>query len=384
MHVFYRKALTALLLALSFSGLAAYLCVSYSYLHESLLAAGNGPLGFTLGTRSDNSAQGRSTIRASVDPERLDVDYTLSESQDRHAAASLLFHDAKGALRLVDLSRYNTISFNARCSPANTLSLAIPTFDDKVSKRDNWLSYRTPYAYFSCGETSSRIELDLTRMAVPQWWFDLFHIDLWRQGYKLDAVPKIEFGNSFRSPSGTLSRFEIEAISLNGRDRRYLVLLGALMVLTWGAYAWWFLRGYGRAIANDVRNKVQRDMPLVAYQQLSIEPHRDKEKSTILRVVATRYADPEFDLDTLVQESGANRNKVNDILKAELGYTFSTYLNKLRLTEAARLLSENEGAAVGEIAYSVGYKNVTYFNRLFKEEYNCTPKAFREICKQPQ
>ena len=384
MHVFYRKALTALLLALSFSGIAAYICVNQSYLHESLLTAGKGPLGWTLGTRSDNSAQGRSTIRASADPTRLDVAYTLSEAQDRHAAASLLFHDTHGALRLVDLSRYNTISFNARCSPANTLSLAIPTFDEKVSKRDDWLSYRTPYAFFSCGETSSRIELDLTRMAVPQWWFDMFHIDLWRQGYKLDAVPKVEIGNSFRSPSNILSRFEIEAITLNGRDRRYLYLLAALLVLTWGGYAWWFLRAYGRAIADDVRNKVQRDMPLVAYQQLSIEPHRDKEKSTILRVVATRYADPEFDLDTLVQESGANRNKVNDILKAELGYTFSTYLNKLRLTEAARLLAENDSAAVGEIAYSVGYKNVTYFNRLFKEEYNCTPKAFREICKQPQ
>jgi AraC-like DNA-binding protein len=37
---------------------------------------------------------------------------------------------------------------------------------------------------------------------------------------------------------------------------------------------------------------------------------------------------------------------------------------------------------VAEIAYSVGYANVSYFNRLFKEEYGCTPKAFRTVALQ--
>ena len=72
-----------------------------------------------------------------------------------------------------------------------------------------------------------------------------------------------------------------------------------------------------------------------------------------------------------------NRNKINEVLKFELGLTFTSYLNKLRLTEAAKLLKENTGLAVAEIAYSVGYSNVSYFNRLFKEEYGCTPKTFR-------
>jgi AraC-like DNA-binding protein len=118
----------------------------------------------------------------------------------------------------------------------------------------------------------------------------------------------------------------------------------------------------------------------VAYQHLSLEPHRDKEKSAVLNLLATRYAEPDLDLDTVVSETGVNRNKVNDILKAELGYTFSSYLNKLRLTEASRLLLENANASIAEVAYSVGYKNVSYFNKLFKEEYKCTPKAFKDVC----
>ena len=38
-----------------------------------------------------------------------------------------------------------------------------------------------------------------------------------------------------------------------------------------------------------------------------------------------------------------------------------------------------EEANVAEIAYSVGYKNVSYFNKLFKEEYGCTPKTFKSL-----
>ena len=77
--------------------------------------------------------------------------------------------------------------------------------------------------------------------------------------------------------------------------------------------------------------------------------------------------------------AGANRNKVNELLKKELGMTFTAYLNKLGLTEAGRLLVEDNGATVSEIAYSVGYGNVPYFNRLFKEEYGCAPKAYRAL-----
>jgi AraC-like DNA-binding protein len=48
-----------------------------------------------------------------------------------------------------------------------------------------------------------------------------------------------------------------------------------------------------------------------------------------------------------------------------------------QLTEAARLLTDQAGATVAEIAYSAGYANRSYFNKLFKEEYGCTPGAFR-------
>jgi AraC-like DNA-binding protein len=95
--------------------------------------------------------------------------------------------------------------------------------------------------------------------------------------------------------------------------------------------------------------------------------------------MATGYANPDLNLDTMVASIGVSRTKINDILKSEFSYTFTGYLNKLRLTEAARLLAVKEEANIAEIAYSVGYKNVSYFNKLFKEEYGCTPKTFKSL-----
>jgi AraC-like DNA-binding protein len=89
-------------------------------------------------------------------------------------------------------------------------------------------------------------------------------------------------------------------------------------------------------------------------------------------------------MGTVAARIGADREKINEILKTELGMTFTAYVNKLRLTEAARLLKEKSATPIADIAYSVGYANISYFNKLFKEEYGCTPGAFRSLAIQPK
>jgi len=155
--------------------------------------------------------------------------------------------------------------------------------------------------------------------------------------------------------------------------------LAAVLVLVWSGYGLWFFRQHSRALIIELQNKIQRDRPLVAYQQISVAPLRDKDRSAILHFMATQYANPDLNLEAMAIEIGVSRTKINDILKSELGFTFTGYLNKLRLTEAARLLAQEEDANIAEIAYSVGYKNVSYFNKLFKEEYRCTPKVYKSL-----
>lgn len=380
MQEFYNKALIGLLCLLVVSTLLGYLCFNRTYLHLLLVPAGKSDLIWRADAVSDANQGGLSVIKINDDQFSLNFDFTISKkAKYPFASIELLFSDKSGKPALVDLSQYSSISFSTKCSPANTLTLLMMTFDEKVSVPGDFLTYRSPSAFFSCSQKWTRVELDLTRLETPQWWFTMFKLELSKQAYKLDKMPKIIFGTTVQSPMEVASNVQLNEITLNGRDWRYMYLLGVLMLMMWGGYLFWLFRIHTQVFVSDLRDKIQKDRPLVAYQQLSVEPHRDKEKSAILRFMATEYANPDLDVETIVNAIGVNRTKVNDILKSELGFTFSTYLNKLRLTEASRLLAEKDEANVAEIAYSVGYKNVSYFNKLFKEEYGCTPKTFKSL-----
>ncbi len=379
MHALYSKALLRLVLLLGISILIGYLCVSRSYHRVALFEQED----FSWQLRTHSTKDALTNLNARVDGERLIVEFVLSGGNPAsYVSTGLVFTDRKGKPALFDWSRFGKISFEARCFPAGTIRVGLATFDDKLSKPDDLMTYRSPTAYINCNQDGGRVELDLAHLAIPEWWVNMNKLNPSDLGYSLAKVAQFEVGTSNASRVGTPSRIEIAKIEMHDRNFGYLYFLGAFLILAWAGFGFWFVRQYAVAMANDLHARMQKDLPLVAYQHLALEPHREREKSAILRLLATRYADSELDLDTVVSETGVNRNKVNDILKAEMGYTFIGYLNKLRLTEASRLLVENTSASIAEIAYSVGYKNSSYFNKLFKEEYECTPKAFREVCKK--
>jgi AraC-like DNA-binding protein len=380
MQSFYNKALTGLLALMAASVLIGFICYRCTYIRMTVLPAADRGMPMRSDLISDKDVGGRSTIRLLDDTSTLTFEFTSVKAVDYpYAKVELAFLDRAGKPTLVDLSRYSAVSFDVACTPANTLAFGLVMFEDHVSVPGDYATYRLAYSYYFCNERGDHVELDLARLRTDQWWFGTHKLNLAQQEFAPTKVAKLSFGNTFQSPFDVVSKVQIKGVTLMGRDMRYLYGFWAFMIVAWPAYALWFFRRHTRALLADVEDKVRRDLPLVAYQQLSQDLHRDKEQSAILRFMATAYPNPELDVETMVTTLGISRNKINEILKAELGFTFSTYLNKLRLTEAARLLGEKEDSSVAEIAYAVGYRNVSYFNKLFKEEYGCTPKTFRKL-----
>lgn len=383
MHAIYRRAMLAILILLAASAVASVVCLRLSRLEASLLPLHDSDLPSQAHGETDNPLGGHSTIAIREDAagRALRADFRIADdSPHPFASVALYFVDDQGRRLHLNLSRYDRARFTIRCKPANTLSLTAPTFDSRVSRRDDYVSYRAPVAHFSCHERGSQVDIDLTRLETPEWWYSMVKLDLSQKDFRLDQVPKLAFGTTFQSPKKVASTMEIADLRLEGEDRRYLYLLGGLLAAAWGGFALWFFRAHARALEADVHDRLRKDRPLVAYQQLTLAPHRDREKAAVLASLAERFADPDIELEAVAAHTGVNRNKINEILKAEFGLTFTGYLNKLRLTEAARLLSAKDTATVAEVAHAVGYNNVSYFNKLFKTEYGCTPKAFRDAC----
>lgn len=64
--------------------------------------------------------------------------------------------------------------------------------------------------------------------------------------------------------------------------------------------------------------------------------------------------------------------------KRRTGKTFSQFVNYVRITHSQSLLKESEWSIAG-ICYECGFKNISYFNRKFKELITITPLEYRKV-----
>jgi AraC-like DNA-binding protein len=64
--------------------------------------------------------------------------------------------------------------------------------------------------------------------------------------------------------------------------------------------------------------------------------------------------------------------------KAASGQTFTDMVMQLPLTRACRLLRRTTDS-VADIATSVGYQNLSNFNRQFLRAYGMTPRQYRKV-----
>ena len=383
---FYRKAIAIFFGLIVLTALLALVCLNRVFISDALFPIKNSVIPWKFVTITDVQKGGSSSIAVHDSNVGLDYGYVLTgDVQYPHVTAVVAFGDlqntdpSQSEHHLVDLREYSTVHFKVRCAPHNVLAFHLHTFDPKVTDRSNFSSYRISETLFSCSEGWSEVAIDLQYMNVATWWLGTYGLVISDQQYLLDKVIAFSFGASRLGPIDTPANVEIAGLALGKHDWRYAWAFAGLLALIWLAYIFWLLKQYTQSVIADVKDKLQKDLPLMAYQQLSIEPHKDREKSQILRFLATEYANPDLSLDMAINILGINRTKINEILKEELGFTFNAYLNKLRLAEAARLLSKTEDVNVKVIAFAVGYNDPSYFNKLFKNEYGCTPKTFRDI-----
>jgi AraC-like DNA-binding protein len=73
-------------------------------------------------------------------------------------------------------------------------------------------------------------------------------------------------------------------------------------------------------------------------------------------------------------------------LFANSGSTFSDFVLEQRLLEARRLLLQASGRArkVSDVAYTVGFNDLSYFNRSFRRRFGTSPSGMQMEFGQEQ
>ena len=105
-------------------------------------------------------------------------------------------------------------------------------------------------------------------------------------------------------------------------------------------------------------------------------------KSTMERVVqyiCSNY-NRELRLEQLATIFGYNSAYLGKVFHQYTGENFNNYLDRIRITEAKRLLSM-DGYKVYEVAEMVGYTNINYFHNKFKKYVGVSPLSYKRQSK---
>lgn len=94
-----------------------------------------------------------------------------------------------------------------------------------------------------------------------------------------------------------------------------------------------------------------------------------------LQYIKSNYRD--IKVNDIANYIGINRSYLTAIFKKKLDVSPQKYLVSYRLQKAAKLLKSTD-MSITEIASEVGYVDSISFSKMFKQEYNMSPKTFRE------
>ena len=75
-----------------------------------------------------------------------------------------------------------------------------------------------------------------------------------------------------------------------------------------------------------------------------------------------------------------NPNYLSNYIKKHTGNTFKYLVQNQKLLYAAKLL-KNTDLPITEVSIQTGYENVSYFYKLFREKYQCSPQEYRTRCQ---
>lgn len=393
-RVYHNTGIAALAL-LAITAAILYAGYQASHTNQPLVPAGQGHVQTNL---FPPEPRAKTYLQLKEEGSRIAFDFFLDSRESfPYAHYANYFLDQHGAIHPVDFTAYQRVSFDVTCTPKNVLMFVVSSVDKKTTDVSDPHTSRISATAFTCDETQRRVTMELANMQTPHWWLSQQGYDYSDTGYQRDKVIGYAWVSTFQSPKDQIASVTLAKIQLHGETPHYRYGALAIVVSLWVIVLWRLTRAYlhylrlqtsttrknssastlttspAAASLPTGSESVRQPLP---YNKVEIA--RPREKELVMRYLSTEYTRAQLSLEQATSALGLNRNKINDILKEETGLTFSAYLNRLRLKEAARLLADGK-YAVSEVAYSVGYNNVSYFNKLFKEEYGCAPTQFKAL-----
>lgn len=105
----------------------------------------------------------------------------------------------------------------------------------------------------------------------------------------------------------------------------------------------------------------------------------DRQREEILKIVAyiRQNLNAKITLEDMARYVAMNKSYLSRLFKKEMGKAFQDYLADVRMEKAGELLLSTD-RKIADIAEDVGYGDIFYFNRVFKNHYKMSPSEYKK------
>ena len=102
-----------------------------------------------------------------------------------------------------------------------------------------------------------------------------------------------------------------------------------------------------------------------------------KQAGLAMEYIRQHYNEPELGLNDICSYLNIGTSYFSTIFKEATGGTILEFLSKTRMEKAKELLCSTN-MKVAQISERVGFANVSYFCRSFREYYGSSPESYRK------
>jgi AraC-like DNA-binding protein len=107
------------------------------------------------------------------------------------------------------------------------------------------------------------------------------------------------------------------------------------------------------------------------------EPVRPGNMNSLIRHIQEHYTD-EFSLEDLAGRMGLSPAYFSRLFHEKTGRPLFEFINSIRIQKACQLLKRTDLPII-EIAYAVGYNNLSFFNRYFRKLMRLSPREYKNL-----
>ncbi|MEN9443416.1 MAG: hypothetical protein RIS47_306, partial [Bacteroidota bacterium] len=125
-----------------------------------------------------------------------------------------------------------------------------------------------------------------------------------------------------------------------------------------------------------LREKFSGEM-ILRPKNITISSPDERFLQKAIEVVEQHITDPDLDIERFAQAVGVSRMQLYRKLKALTDMTVKEFERDIRLERAAQML-QTKGLNISEIAYGVGFKDLSYFRKCFRTKFGKNAREYAE------